>query len=140
MTFQRATVFLRKRDYRQALEHFEQAYRLNDREGEHLAWIAWTRFCDPKSDRKAILPQAIRDLKKAIEISPRRPQSHFFLGELYVASGEEKRALAAFEKVIEINPNHVDALRQLRLIRMRQERADKKQTTTMKAISRFLKK
>lgn len=140
MTFQRATVFFRKRDYRQALEQFEEAYRLNDREGEHLAWIAWTRWNDPKGDKKALLPQLLKDLKRAIQISPRRPQSHYFLGELQLAAGEEKRAMESFEKVIEINPSHVDALRQIRLMGMRQERADKKPTGAVKALSRFLKK
>lgn len=139
MAFQRGTVAFRKRDYAGALAQFEEACRLNDREGEHLAWRAWTRFCDPKLDNSEALPGLRGELRAAIKCSPKSAVSHYFLGEVHLAMGDDKKAIASFEKTIELKPSHVDALRQLRLIRMRQERG--KQSGGMSGLlNKFRKK
>jgi hypothetical protein len=134
MMFQRGTVAFRRRDYRGALAQFEEACRLNPKEGEHLAWRAWTRFCDPKLDNSEVLSELRGELHAAIKCSPKNAGSHYFLGEIHLAMGDDKKAIASLKKTVELKPQHVDALRQLRLIRMRQERGKQGMTGLFKKL------
>lgn len=120
--FQRGTVAFRKKQFGKALEEFKEAHRLDSREGEHLAWIAWTTFCDPQIEKAAALPKIKQLLLEALELAPKNTQIHYFLAETYLALGEDKRAVAALNRVLEIQPEHVDAQRRMRLIRMRGEK------------------
>jgi hypothetical protein len=136
--FQKGTVFFRKKNFKEALSEFKEAYKLNSEEGDHLAWIAWTVFCDPRTNRKQMMPKIKQQLLESIKISPNSPTCHYFLGEVYLALEEPKRAVTCFNKVLELNPNHVDAQRQLRLMNMRRERSDKKKGGSF--LDRFRKK
>lgn len=120
--FQRGTVAFRKKQFAKALEQFSEARRLSSREGEHLAWIAWTTFCDPQVDKAAALPQIKQMLLESLELSPKNAEINYFLAETYLALGEEKRAVVALNRALEIKPDHVDAQRRMRLIRMRGEK------------------
>ena len=120
--FQQGTVFFRKKDYASALAEFQRALTLNPKEGEHLAWVAWTRFNDPKVANEPILSEIKQDLLAAASLSPKNATCHFFLGEVYLAMKEERRALTCFKRTLELQPNHVDAQRQIRLINLREER------------------
>ncbi|PID38885.1 MAG: hypothetical protein CSA62_00035 [Planctomycetota bacterium] len=126
--FQKGTVFFRKKSYREALVEFKRAFKLAPNEGEHLAWVAWTVFCDPRSKKsKELLPKLKQQLLEAINISPNSAASHYFLGEVYLSMDEEKRATTCFSKALKINPNHVESARQLRIIQMRRDRVEKKE-------------
>jgi hypothetical protein len=141
--FQKGTVFFRKKNYRDALVEFKTAFKLAPNEGEHLAWVAWTVFCDPRGKKSAnLLPKLKQQLLEAINISPNSAASHYFLGEVYLATDEERRATTCFRKALEINPNHVDSARQLRIIQMRRDRADKKKGGLLSGdlLGRFKKK
>lgn len=120
--FQQAMVFFRKRQYGEALKHFKDAFKLNPQEGEHLAWIAWTVFNDPTVDREKMLSPLKEQLLEAVNLSPKSADCNFFLGEVYLLLKEDKRALTCFNKALEINPQHVDAARQVRFIKMRREK------------------
>ncbi|MBK8479795.1 MAG: DnaJ domain-containing protein [Proteobacteria bacterium] len=120
--FQRGTVAFRKKQFAKALEEFTEARRLSGSEGEHLAWIAWTTFCDPQVDKAAALPKIKQLLLESLELAPKNAQINYFLGETYLALGEERRAVGALNRALEIKPDHVDAQRRMRLIRMRGEK------------------
>jgi hypothetical protein len=48
------------------------------------------------------------------------------MGQIYSARGDLDRAYGAFQRALDINPNHVDALREVRLIEMRRAKGDRK--------------
>jgi len=48
------------------------------------------------------------------------------MGQVHSARGDLERAYNAFQRVLDINPNHVDALREVRLIEMRRAKGEKK--------------
>lgn len=123
--FQKGVIFFRKKNYAEALHHFEEAFRLNPKEGEHQAWIAWTLFHDPKQKREQSLPRAKDLLLKAIKSAPQNATCHYYLGEVYLALGDEKRAKTCFNRTIECQENHVEANRHLRLMTMRKEKEKK---------------
>jgi len=120
--FQKGLVHFRKKNFPEALRHFQEAYKLNPEEGEHLAYVAWTLYADPKSDKKSMLPKVKEQLLKAIRISPNSATCHYFLGEIYLAMDEERRAFTCFDKVLEIKPDHLEAQRHIRIIRMRRDK------------------
>lgn len=125
MAFQKGTVLFRKKQYDNAMEQFRLAYQLAPDEGEHLAWIAWTSFRDPKNQEKDI-KHITSQLNEAIRLSPKSADCHYFLAEVQLSQDQEARALAGFNKVLEMRPSHVDALRQVRLIHMRREKGGAK--------------
>jgi curved DNA-binding protein CbpA len=124
--FQKGVIFFRKKNYAEALHHFEEAFRLNPKEGEHQAWIAWTLFHDPKQKREQSLARAKDLLLKAIKAAPQNATCHYYLGEVYLALGDEKRAKTCFNRTVECQENHVEANRHLRLMAMRKEKEQKK--------------
>jgi tetratricopeptide (TPR) repeat protein len=136
--FQKGVVLFRKKAYAEALREFEEACRLNDKEAEHLAWLAWTRFCDPKSDRVAILPRVKEQLLQATRIAPKNPTCHYFLGEVHLALGDERRAKISFAHTVELQEGHVEANRHLRIMQMRKDKKEKEESKGI--FGRFKKK
>ena len=120
--FQQGTVFFRKKDYSEAKKQFERALSLNPKEGEHVAWLAWTVFHDPSEDRDRTLPKVKQDLLQSVKMSPKSATCQYFLGEIYLALNDRSRAVTCFNRTLEVQPQHVDAQRQIRLIGMRHER------------------
>jgi len=123
--FQKGLVFFRKKNYAEALTHFQQSYKQNQKEGEHLAWVAWTMFNDPRNNREKILPKCKELLLKSIKLSPQNPTCHYYLGEIYLALGDAKRAKTCFSRVVELQEHHVEANRHLRIMQMRRDKAEK---------------
>ena len=64
------------------------------------------------------------------------------VGEIRLRAGDEDGAYAAFDKAIEMNPDHVDARRRVRLRDMRQSKADppKRSGLSLKGLFSFGKK
>ena len=129
--FQKGVFFFRKKDYKKAREHFKEAYRLNSKEGEHLAWMAWTDYNDPQTKNSVEVRQrVVEQLEESLEISPRNSQIFYFLGEYFAAQAKDKEAIKYFNECLEVKPDHIEAERHLRVIRMRM---DKKKAAEIKA-------
>jgi len=52
-------------------------------------------------------------LKRSILINPRDPRAHNHLGQIHIALKDNTAAARSFERALEIDPNHVDALNNL---------------------------
>lgn len=52
---------------------------------------------------------AIENLRRAIELKPDVPQTHFFLGSTLLQKGDAAAALEHFERAIELRPDYVEA-------------------------------
>ena len=129
--FQKGIFFFRKKDYKSARDHFQEAYRLNSKEGEHLAWMAWTDYNDPHTKNSVEVRQRVLEqLEEAREISPRNSQIFYFLGEYFAAQAKDKEAIKYFNECLEVKPDHMEAERHLRVIRMR---LDKRKAAEIKA-------
>jgi tetratricopeptide (TPR) repeat protein len=97
-------------------------------------------YCDPKTDKQKTLLKIKELLLQSIQLSPNSPTCHYFLGEIYLALNEERRAHTCFEKVLEIKPDHLDAERHLRILRMRREKHKEQKRKKSGLFSRFKKK
>jgi len=52
---------------------------------------------------------AIKISQQALKLSPTRPQIYFELGQIYIAKGDADKALAAFQKAVDLQPNAIES-------------------------------
>jgi tetratricopeptide (TPR) repeat protein len=115
---------LRRQLYSLAEKEFKIALELNPEEGEHHAMAAWAAWCNAEN-KEAIASSVKKELNRAIELNPKCAPAFYYLGQLYKHMGDEIRAMASFQKVLNQVPGHVDALREVRLIDMRRKHRKK---------------
>jgi tetratricopeptide (TPR) repeat protein len=113
--FQRAEILIKARKYKEGLGLLDKAIGLNDQEAEFYAWRGYARFLIA-SDRKAIFEETAGDCKKAIKMQEKCTPAHLFLGHMAKALGDLKLAGKCYERVLQLEPNHVEAQRELRLM------------------------
>ena len=66
--------------------------------------------------------EALLHLRRAAKLAPDREKPYLFLGRLYREAGRADIAERAFTRALQLRPDCVDALRELRLIDMRRQR------------------
>jgi len=119
LQFQKGRVFLKKRDFKSARESFEWASRLVPDEAEYLAYLGWALFlaADDKQGNDALV--AVRQLKKAASLNPSLETTQLFLGAIYKEQKLRDIAALHFRKALEINPDSIEAKRELSALGMR---------------------
>lgn len=121
LAFQKGETFLKKGDLARADAAFEEAVKGNPDEPEHKAMLAWTRFMAPGAHKDRAAADAIPIIEDATRQRPRFARGHYFLGEIWKHRKDLKRATESFTEALAIDPNHAEAMRELRLIQMRQK-------------------
>jgi tetratricopeptide (TPR) repeat protein len=112
--FKRGTVYMKSRKYAEAVKIFEEAIQLNADEAEFHAWRAYARFC-ASPDKKAIQPESFKELQAAIKKNERCVPAYYFLGVIARTLGDSTGALKHFRKTVELQPDHIDAQREIRM-------------------------
>jgi curved DNA-binding protein CbpA len=123
--FRKGEMALRRQMWSVAVDEFQAALELNQEEAEHHALLAWARWCAAQN-KDAIFAEVRKGFSRAIELSDRCLPAFLYMGNIYSARGDLDRAYGAFQRVLDINPNHVDAKREVRLIEMRRKAGEKK--------------
>ena len=113
--FQRAEIMIKARKYQEGLELLEKAISLNAEEAEFYAWRGYAKFLLSK-DRKQAYPDCADDCRKAIKMIDLCVPAHLFLGHMSKVVGDLKLAQRCFQRVLELEPRHVEAQRELRLM------------------------
>jgi tetratricopeptide (TPR) repeat protein len=121
MLFQKGEAALRARSYDAALRCFQQAIELFPDEGEYHAHVGWALHLTCPEDPKRA-EEAIRHIKRGIKLASDREKPYLFLGRVCKAMGREDVAVKMFTRASQIQPECVEALRELRLINMRREK------------------
>jgi curved DNA-binding protein CbpA len=121
--FKLGETFFKKRDYRQAEEHFARAHLL-DKGASSLAAQAWAIYMDPT--RKAESQNARSLMQKALTIDVGCDRAHYQLGVIARVEGDMDRAERHFREAVKTNPKHLEASQELRLIEMRRKKEGKK--------------
>ncbi len=109
---------LKQRAYPQALACFKEALDLQPEEADHQAFYGWAYYLVNRGDESAETV-AREHIEKAISLSPNSPTAHYLLGQLLKACDQAELAKKMFRQVLELQPGHVEAARELRLIEMR---------------------
>jgi curved DNA-binding protein CbpA len=121
MAWRRGEILLRKNDYAGSIRELEQAVALDPQNGEHLAYLTWARVCAQQmthAEAKSLLNQSIK-------LSPKCARAYYFFGICLKEEKDIERAYGMFRKAHEIDARLIDAEREMRLINMRKEKAEK---------------
>jgi tetratricopeptide (TPR) repeat protein len=113
--FQRAEILIKAHKYQEGLDLLEKAIEMNDEEAEFYAWRGYARFLVAR-DRKAVYEEASGDCKKAIKMIDKCLPAHLFLGHMAKVLGEMKLAQQCYQRVLQLDPTHIEAQRELRLM------------------------
>jgi hypothetical protein len=69
------------------------------------------------------LPRNLVDtLKKTLDLDPDQPRALYLRGLVYQRAGEMKKAVASFKRVLQVDPKHIDAQREIRLAKLRDDK------------------
>jgi curved DNA-binding protein CbpA len=122
LEFQKGQGCLQRKDYSVAVQHFERAMRTYPEEGEYQAHFGWA-FYLAGPDEPGRLREAIEHVLAGRKLAPDREKPYLFLGWLYKASGRVQIAERMFHRALQLDPDCVEAIRELRLIDMRRQRS-----------------
>jgi curved DNA-binding protein CbpA len=125
--FQKAIVYIKKRDLMKAAESMRWAADLDPKNGDYRAYNAWLEY-----ERDAETPQMQRKTRfkdRLIDISKGFPASFHalkFLAAICHDLNDDQNYVKALKLAYKLNPNDVEIARQLRLVKIRKEKEDKK--------------
>jgi CheY-like chemotaxis protein/DnaJ-domain-containing protein 1 len=120
--FLKGEAALNSRDYETALVHFGRALQLYPDEGNHHAYYGWALYlCHP--DDPAMVGEALEHAKRGLKLASHREKPYLFLGRLYKATGRVEMAERMFTRAVQLQPECVEGLRELRLIDMRRKKS-----------------
>jgi len=116
VVFDQGISLLRDGDYKGAVASFAEANALAPRP-RYRGYRAWAAFLlDPHEARAT----SERELAILMRENPDDPLFPYLLGNLASRQKNAKRAIAMFEAALEVDPQHIDSARQLRILRMRE--------------------
>jgi CheY-like chemotaxis protein/tetratricopeptide (TPR) repeat protein len=120
--FQRGEALLKSRAYEDALVHFGQALELDPQEGDYHTHYGWTlHLCHPSN--APMIEEAMEHVRRGLKLASHGDRAYLYMGRLFRAIGKPAAAEKMFTRAVQIQPDCVEALRELRLINLRRERS-----------------
>ncbi len=119
VTFKKAKVLMKVRKYEEALEELEHATNLKPDEPEFrlyqifAGYLLASKTMNPQECAKRAIPRILEIVRANHDIAA----GHLFLGRLYKKTGSPKKALNAFEEVLEFDPSHAEAKQEVRVVK-----------------------
>lgn len=113
--FYRATLLVKGRRFADAAKLLDTAIANNPDEGEYYAWRGYARFFSTP-DKDAARQEARADLDEAVKKNPKCVAAYYYLGQIAKLSNDPSTALKHFQKTVELDPHHIDAQRELRIL------------------------
>ncbi len=114
----KAEQLLRAGNFASALEHYQQAQALQPDNPDLKSAIAWCVY-QSSSDKHSMRMATEQALLGVLAHQPRTARTHYFLGLLRLHAGEDESALTAFTAALAIDPEMLDAQRQVHAIKLR---------------------
>lgn len=120
--FQKGEVLLKRADHARAVELFAEAVKLNPAESQYRAYLAWARFDDPSARKDALVRETLRVLEETVKDRARFALGHFWVGQCWKYLNEMSKAIESFREAVELDPQLIEAQRELRLLEMRRSK------------------
>jgi tetratricopeptide (TPR) repeat protein len=114
--FHKGEILVKARKFPDAVKSLEEAIANNPDEGEYYAWRGYAKFFSA-ADKKTNHAEALRDINLCIAKNPRCAPAYYFLGHIAKVMGDLKEAKKQFKKCLELNEKHIDAERELRMLK-----------------------
>jgi hypothetical protein len=113
--FQKAEVLLKRGNLALAEKEALIAFENDPTQADHVALYVWIQAQNPNADLVAL---AVR-LEKAAKTEPNNLRVRWYRGQLLKRLGRMREALHDFRFIVERDPRHTDAHREVRLYAMR---------------------
>jgi curved DNA-binding protein CbpA len=110
-SFQKAQVLLKRSNLAAAEAEARQALADDPDQADHVALVAWLDANKPNADLEA----ALKILNECVRKEELNLRVRWYRGQIQKRLGHERRALEDFRYIVERDPRHVDAQRELRL-------------------------
>jgi curved DNA-binding protein CbpA len=110
-SFQKAQVLLKRNNLAGAEEAARAALADAPNEADHIAIVAWLDAQKANADHAALL----KELDRAVQMEQHNTRVRWLRGQLLKRMGKARRALDDFRFVVDRDPRHVDAQREIRL-------------------------
>jgi tetratricopeptide (TPR) repeat protein len=121
--FAKGEALLNARKYSQALEEFDEAIKRNPEEGEFYIYRGYAMFMARPAPETSFVNQCIQQILRGLKMRANKVVAGFlFLGLIHKKLGNLEDAQRMFNRVLSIEPNHKEALSELRLMSMRKEK------------------
>lgn len=114
--FAKAEHFLKRGETPRALEHAKLAADADPERGEYLALLGWL-------ESMGSAPNAARDalavVNRALKIDPDSDRALYYRGAILKRLGKDEEAMKDFRRAATLNPQNLEAVREIRLHGMR---------------------
>ena len=122
-SFQKAEVFLKRGDFKQAEVLVRRALELDPKQADYHALSAWLQSMKQENQGEPATRVQIAVLDGAIATNEKCERAYFYRGMLLKRIGDLTAAHRDFKRASELNPRNVDAQREVRLYTMRNEKS-----------------
>lgn len=138
LELRKAEGMLKKNDTAAAERHLRRAVQLAPGNVECQVLLVWLQAKpDSTVDR---LRGLVGDLDRLIARDPESKRGYYFRGMLQKRLDETKKAMADFTKAMSLDPQNLDAAREVRLYKMRQEKAEPTKGDASEGVGGFFRK
>jgi curved DNA-binding protein CbpA len=117
--FQKAEVFLKKRDLEQAEYFSRRAFQGDPEQAEYAVLAAWLMVLTREKLPNPDYSEPLRMLTAAIDREPRLEKGYFYRAQVLQRQNRMEQAIRDFRKSMELNPRNIESAREVRLWEMR---------------------
>ena len=137
--FQKAEVLLKKNDLAQAEQYAKRAAQADPAQPEYRCVLAWIQAMKrvPEGRTSSFYDDIIAIFDDILKTDAMFERCLYYRGVLLKRSGREDKAIRDFRMVVQLNPKNIDAVREVRLFKMRR---DKKRKDEAGLIGKIFKK
>jgi curved DNA-binding protein CbpA len=121
LELKKAEVLLKKNDVAGAERHLRRVVQLTPGNVIAQALLVWVQV--KPTSQPPELAKLVADLDRVVALDERCERAVFFRAQLKKRLGKEKEAYADFARAAELDKNNIDAAREVRLYRMRYDKA-----------------
>lgn len=114
--FQKGQILVKARKFPEAVKMLDDAIKGNPDEGEYYGWRGYAKFF-LNTDKKAGHAEAMKDINVCVRKNPRVADVFYFQGNMAKLMGDLVTAKKFFKQCTDLNPQHLEAQRELRMMK-----------------------
>jgi curved DNA-binding protein CbpA len=113
--FQKGEILVKARKFPEAVKLLDEAIKSNA-EGEYLCLRGYAKFFTHQ-DKKVGYAEAMKDIGAGLHKNPRVANAYYFQGHIAKLTGDLISAKKFFNQCVQMNPQHLEAQRELRMMK-----------------------